>query len=225
MTQEANKALREAAKRGDIGGIRAALEAGARDRLAALADAVAGGHVLAAGYLLDRGASIRFFSVLAPAAVQSGSPEMLRFLLSRGLIIRDREVAIDVVAQASNKEILDILLNHCASLNANIGLSLVVAVEEQRAETVRLLLERGAKPETSLGEEILWDYELYGIVTKEHLLFHSLTRDNLEIVRALLDHGANPLAFGGRIMDCAEAEGREAILELLRKAARRFQPA
>jgi hypothetical protein len=55
-TLPSNEALLDAAKRGDIGGIRAALADGAQNLNGALFAAAREGHATAAGYLVDRGA-------------------------------------------------------------------------------------------------------------------------------------------------------------------------
>jgi ankyrin repeat protein len=218
MSKAADKELRLAAKRGDVGGIRAALEAGARELHTALADAAAGGHVLAATYLLDRGASLRWTGPLADAAAQSGSAEILRLLFQRGLVILDDELAqhcVEAAARAGDPESLGLLLDHCAALEPNLDEALLIAIEEEKIETARLLLDRGADPNAAQELEMIGRWES----RREEALWIAIEKGNASLVRLLLERGADPQAREGDILRAAETAGWEEILRLLREAS------
>lgn len=89
------------------------------------------------------------------------------------------------------------------------------AIQANHSEVVRLLLAKGADPNTKLE------------IGDETALMVAVQRSDIETVRALLSKGADPKARnqgGATALDIAISLGKTEILELLQKAAAEQKP-
>jgi hypothetical protein len=122
-TSYPNQNLLDAARCGDIGAIRAALAESAGGLNQALVEASKAGQVIAAGYLIDRGADLH----------------------------ASRDQALRLAARQGQAEVLRLLLDRGADLHAMDECALYWAASNDRLEAAQLLLERGADIDALAG--------------------------------------------------------------------------
>lgn len=176
------------------------------------------GFVRAAEALLDAGASANtgwwetnhqpkpeWESVLYGAAGIAHHAELTRLLLEHGADPNDEEVPYHAPEGRDNAALRALLESGRLSYDS-MGMMLVRKVDWHDAEGIRLLLEAGADPNASTR---------WGV----NALHHAVRRDNhVDIVRSLLDHGANPTlvseAFGASAAALAARYGRGDLLAL-----------
>jgi ankyrin repeat protein len=155
--------LREAAKKGDIGGIRAALAAGAsldgprKGVVTPLMIAAEKGHTLAVLYLLDAGANPNLATrqgyTALDKAIDKRSLDVIKLLLGRGanpngtgyttLPIQDISNSVEEGAD----EITRLLLEHGAPVLTPDWSGLLESVDSIDAEVAALFLAHGASPD------------------------------------------------------------------------------
>lgn len=121
--------IHDAAKKGDIGGLTAALDAGAdvnaaNELATPLYYAVDGAHFEAAKLLIESGANVNLAFKWGPpllAAAESGKPEMLRLLLDAGAdpaAVFKGQTALHIVAGKGCLECVIALVEKGADVNA-----------------------------------------------------------------------------------------------------------
>jgi ankyrin repeat protein len=200
-----------AAKRGDIGGLRAELaQAPAPDSgrfLVALGhglmEAAKRDQALALHYLLDAGAQIDFAGGAAlTEAIKRGNVQAIEALLARGARLEETELARDCLLCAAARK--GKLAAVRALLDAGLGLHKDVALSwagyrEDGAEMVDLLLERGADP-NGLNGTILGVAVLRGNASAAAALVARGARDDKlaswerEKLGRLIEKARNPLS-------------------------------
>ena len=125
----------------------------------------------------------------------------------------DGDTALHRAAARGQVEAVKLLLERGANVNAvdDEGTTpLILASYRGHAEAAKLLLERGAAVD---AQEMR--YRLSSLT-------HAVGRNDAELVKLLLGHGADPMlkaADGRTALDRAEANGAKEIVALLRKAA------
>lgn len=203
--------LESAARRGDIGAIRAELELpGAPERHPAkrsrelddaLVEAACSGTVEACAYLIDRGADPRSFASRAMrSSAARGRVEIVAFLLERGAEASAQEnEALRDAAALGRARLAEVLLDGGAEPRCAVSLGNAVRLSGS-AEIVRMLLERGA----SVYED-----------DEQELLADAVERDQREIAALLLDHGADPRAADHRALRAAALARRHDLVALL----------
>jgi ankyrin repeat protein len=144
---DANHRLWNAARSGDIGGVRSALADGANNFGEALVEASRNNFLAAAAYLLDRGADVHFSDDLPlRRAAEHGHAETVRLLLERGANIHAHdEYALNQAAVNGQPETVRLLLDQGADAFFNTDHVLCWSARYGQAEVVRLLLERGVR--------------------------------------------------------------------------------
>jgi ankyrin repeat protein len=174
------KALKEAAKAGDVGAIRAALAAGANPNdtgrageNSALYLAAEGGHLVAVQYLCQSGADVNYVSnygkIALGAAAQKGRAEIAAYLLEQGANPNLRPPSLGATP------LVECALRH----------------DPQSAVIARMLLDAGANPNMAV-------YPLWGkpveitLLGEAPPLMFAAYRQNEPIVEALLRGGADP---------------------------------
>jgi ankyrin repeat protein len=184
-------ALVLAARRGDIGGLRAALDAGAANLGEALARAIRSDRPLAVAYLLDRGADPnaliwfgQFFEMPLIFAVACGRIACAEALVDHGAWL-------------------------AACQDQPLG-PLHWAVENGSLRMMRALLARGADVNDGTWDNYHWGEELWEGLT---CLEIAARRNRLGIARALLDAGARTEPPADREEAGPPGSGRSTALE------------
>ncbi|MCW1887153.1 ankyrin repeat domain-containing protein [Luteolibacter flavescens] len=157
----------------------------------ALREAISNGHLDIARLLMSRGAKVEAGAAVAAAGKDDRA--LLEELDRRGVDWNEacphmwHGTPLRAAAAAGNRKNIDWLLRHGANVNLVAGSpALKEAVDDDDPETVRFLLERGADPNL-----VYW--------SSDTVLFHATTKyvedyhykDNLEVIRLLLKHGAD----------------------------------
>jgi ankyrin repeat protein len=177
-------------------------------------DGDTGGFVRAAQALLDAGANANtgfdepgheptstFESVLYGASGVAHHPELTRLLLEHGAEPNDDEVPYHVGESYDNRA-MQVLVESGRLSADSLGMILIRKCDWHDLDGVRWLLARGVDPNHSRR----WNTTT---------LHHAIKRDNsLEIIEALLAHGADPHAIAGGItcVQLALYTGRTEVL-------------
>jgi hypothetical protein len=142
-----NRDLWNAARLGDIGGVRAALADGAGNLGEALVECARNNLLQGAADLLDRGADVGFGDGLPlRRAAEHGNADMVRLLLERGANVHaDNEYALQQAAVNGHAETVRVLLDAGADLFFQVDFMLAWPARYGQAEVVRLLLGRGLR--------------------------------------------------------------------------------
>jgi ankyrin repeat protein len=170
------------------------------------------GFVRAATALLDAGASANsgwweashqphpvWESVLYGAAGVAQHPELTRLLLERGANPNDDEVPYHV-PEGWDNAVLKIVVQSCKLTADNLATMLLRKTDWHDLEGVRWLL---AQPDVDPNRLTHWG---------KTALHNAVLSDNaIEIVQALLEHGADPRILGQRPDVCRSAHGRSAL--------------
>jgi ankyrin repeat protein len=204
--------LVEAATSGNLAAVRALLAQGAEPEVIdqALSGAAANGQIDVVKFLLDNGARINAGEGDAlSGAAANGQIDVVKFLLDKGAKIDagegDAGTALLRAVEGDHADIVTLLLDKGANMDAGDRQGttpLIEAVEKNRAALVELLLRRGARTETNGGSA----------------LYQAALAGNLEILKLLLDKGANvnaQLGGGETILHVMATNGRAAIVKLL----------
>jgi ankyrin repeat protein len=191
------------------GGQQSAGQAGSNELNEGLIQAAAAGNAAAVEELLQQGADInaqgRFGNTPLMMAVQSDKVDMVKLLLKKGA---DPDglggAALLTAIDGDNLEIVKLLLEGGANTDVaeNDGTTpLTKAVQRNHTAMVKLLLEKGANPNT-------WSPPLY----------FAAGQGDVEVVRLLLDHGADineTNANQTTALHQATLNGRAAVVKLL----------
>jgi hypothetical protein len=246
MTRKMDKELRlvEAARRGDIGGVRAALADGAKSLPQAARAAAAGRELATANYLLDcaeRPSALTRSLLLGAAA--SGCVEVVDLLIRRGAGITPN-AALDAFwlgVERGRTRFVEFLLDSglvfgwLESADATRWTRMAADLaRDGQFDLLRLLFERGAplplaRPEwRRLAQAGRIDIILLMIqrgASPPYLAFwlpEAVRRENIELVRLLLRHGADPNDPGGDpLLPEAARLGNIAVVDALLDAGAR----
>jgi ankyrin repeat protein len=221
-SSEAELALVEAAREGDLGRVRLFLDLGTNpDRAVAhgspLAHAARGGHLEVVELLLQRGADVEGGNGLSPlaAAAWKGQDEIVRLLLSRGANIEaDAGGPGTALFQASGQghgSTVRLLLDHGAAVDAKTdrrATPLLVAASSGHHQIVVQLIEAGA--DLNCTDR-----------SGDTALHHAAHKGFATIIQSLIDAGADRSIidkYGDRAFDIGTrmAHLDAATLELLR---------
>jgi ankyrin repeat protein len=238
MSHDALKRLQMAARRGDLGGIRALLAKGstANGLGLALLAAAARGQTLATQYLIDCGADPNFFgpsgkrwrvSPLGIAAAQ-GHLETMRLLLDRGASPgqnrwphhRGNQDPLCLAAGRSDPAATELLLERGAPINVEESIdfndfclhspALDQAIIQNRCKTAKLLLKHGARREPFFSSSSFREMFFPLLIAIE---FGRGT-----MCRLLLRAGANPWRADADALSRTSPE----IVSIISKARTRF---
>lgn len=136
-----------------------------------------------------------------------GKPEIVRWLIQKGADVNAPTGYITSILGSAirkgNRDIIELLLKSGALIRDDEDY-LLYAIMDQHFELVPMLLERGAK--------------VNGIGPYQRPLHTAVTMGNVEIVRLLLEHGADPtlaISNGGTAREIAQKWKKESICRLL----------
>lgn len=167
-------------------------------------------------YLLDHGADMNAVDAFGFSALSdlcdAGSAKGLEFVLNRGADVNTRNrfgtTPLLKVSEINNPEIIRILLEHNADVNipgADRQTPIIKAAQFNIAETVRMLIEHKAKLNVrdrfmkspldycieNNGNECAKLLIEAGAEHSTRQLIIALSKNNLEIAKLMIDHGAN----------------------------------
>ena len=192
------------------------------DRDTGLAIAIAGSRpIYEAVYTVDPDAvNLHFGHTGDPVtvAVSTNNIEVLSFLLDKGADVNagrylSKWSPIALAAKCSTEEIITALVHHGAQVSGSNALQ--HAAYYGRLDLLRCLVDLGA----DVNDTPDYDHVPKLFDTLETPLHSAARAGNLEIVKYLLDHGANADltdSEGKEVSDVARGSSRESILELLR---------
>jgi len=213
---EGGRALQAAAFNGNITGLELLVDAGAdlntqdNDGWTALHYAAAAGEESIVQVLLDRGADKNARTKLGLSAIHSAArggrlgvvEQLLRYGVNPTSITHDGETLLFSAVSGGNENMVKLVLGANGSKDINCftrknGMSpLVVAALMKRSDLVKILVENGADVKAGHADGYT-------------ALHAAAAKDNLEIVRYLLDHGADPNAediyFGTPFTEAVES--------------------
>jgi len=223
--QDVNAELIEAAKKGGVPAIKAAISRGADvnargvERITPLIAAAAGGHIETVSLLLASGAEINAREYAGRTAlmfaVYNNHPPVVSLLLAKGADVNlgdnNRNTPLMIAAQIGSSGVARALIAKGAKLEAkeHKGLTpLILAASHGRTIVVKELLAKGADVNAAGNEGMT-------------ALMFAAGKGHLETVKALLAAGADVKAtssHGGTALIAAEGTGHTEIAQLLRQA-------
>ena len=216
---DSDTVLMVAARRGDVGIVKALLESGAYPNATsgvlthtALGYGISANHAEVVKMLLDGGANLSDNDLMSAAEV--GNAEVVKMLLDGGadpnaMYRGNEETALIVAAKAGHAEAVKVLLDGGADPNAagNYGktTALTAAVRAGHAKAVKVLLDSGAMP--------------YGGAKKISTVLHRAAHaGHVEIVRMLLNSGLQFSAYSIKSsLGSATHAGHADIVKMLRE--------
>jgi ankyrin repeat protein len=204
-------ALFKAAREGDTVAVKGLLDRGAdkHARNVALVLAAECGHTTTARLLLDRGADIHVDNDYAfRSAIKKNHKETVQLLLDRGADIHvSNEIGLLWAAGNGCTEMVQLLLDRGANVHARDNSALCFAAECGYTKIVRLLLDRGADIQDAIrmtvanGHTEMMQMLLYNDAAPDAMQIAlrrcgvAIQRGHIQIVRLLLEHGADPVLF------------------------------
>jgi len=186
-----------------------------------LVDAANNGHIEVAEILLSHGADINqkgrggYTALNVAVASQPVQVEMIKFLLSRGADVNSKaaydRTPLFTAATRGNIELVTLFLNAGAEANimCNGRSTLMVAVGSDHVKMTELLLAHGANVMSNGRMALIASARNNNMIMTELLLAHgadvnaqdkyhntplyiAYCRENIEIGRILMEHGADP---------------------------------
>jgi ankyrin repeat protein len=198
LSKKPNKELIRAARRGDIGGIRAALQDGAAPnwKNAALVEAAKGGHLAAMVYLLDLGANPNYKKPPILAAAEAGQAEAISLLLERGARLYKNCDKMALASLNGHFNVVKMLLDLGERAYPE---ALQSAVANNHFNIVKILIEHNVNvnycdtywnPRSPFWRHFYYFHERE---LRDASVLHVATElGHAEIARLLIEHGANP---------------------------------
>lgn len=197
----------------------------------------AGGDVNAMTEPTPKGQTALFFSLWRE------KPNIAKLLIEHGadLTLRsgsDNELPISRAAAVGYKDIVETICNKVKNPN-QLNEALSPAVVNSRIEIVKLLLQKGASPNSKdrYGDPVIMEglskMEILEILVNagadvnlkdqnsQTLLIRAVNTGNIKLVKFLLSKGANPKirnARGQNALDIAESRGNAEVITLLNDA-------
>ena len=191
-------ALQEAARKGHMGVMRLLLEQGAdvdacSDSVCAIHVAAANGKLDVVEVLLDFGADINVCGGnqchALRGAVEGKDMDIIKLLLVRGPNEVARKSALCAAASTDLTDIVELLLNYRSSFDVgedSLNPILLSAIDGKALKSLRLLLSHGADPNAHSSDF-------------ESAIYLAACVGSADIVRLLVERGADVNAFGGKL--------------------------